>query len=157
MVGWTPIFQKPTVETLQGLAFSVVSSTAGLLLPQASADELMLALMGKCYWLNTLNPCEKTWMFPETAVPLNHPFIDGIFMIFHYKSSSYLGVPPFMEPPIWRFQSTETVLNPEELGATILTNEPTSGASFAEVCICWVPGVISPLWTDGEPECVRQL
>jgi hypothetical protein len=25
------------------------------------------------------------------------------------------------------------------------------------VCICWVPGVISPLWTDGEPECVRQL
>ena len=99
----------------------------------------MLALMGQCfYWLNTLNPCEKTWVFPETGVPLNHPFIDGIFMIFHYKSSSYLGVPPFMEPPTWRFQSTEAVLNPEELfrhgwgkhGATILTNEPTSGASL---------------------------
>jgi hypothetical protein len=124
-----------------------------LVLPQASADELMLALMGQCfYWLNTLNPCEKTWVFPETGVPLNHPFIDGIFMIFHYKSSSYLGVPPFMEPPTWRFQSTEAILNPEELfppwlGETWRNHfdERTNQWGIVEVCICWVPGVISPL------------
>ena len=43
------------------------------------------------WWL-----CKSIWWFPEIGVPPNHPFLDGIF---HYKAS-FLGIPPFMEPPI---------------------------------------------------------
>ena len=35
------------------------------------------------------------WRFPEIGVPLNHPFLDGIF---HYKPTIW-GYPNFRKPP----------------------------------------------------------
>ena len=34
------------------------------------------------------------WGFPKIAVPLNHPFLDGVFG-FSLKSTIYFGVPPW--------------------------------------------------------------
>ena len=39
------------------------------------------------------------WRFPEIGVPPNHPFIVGFSFINH----PYLGVPPFLETPIFGF------------------------------------------------------
>ena len=38
------------------------------------------------------------WGFPKMGVPLNYPFLDGIFP---WKTFSKMGVPPFLETPIY--------------------------------------------------------
>ena len=46
------------------------------------------------------------WSFPEMGVPLNHPF----YRIFHYKTI-HLGVPPFMETPIYIYTYIHTYIH----------------------------------------------
>ena len=66
----------------------------GTLLPFLSADCSKWA----CY-LGMQNLNYHIWRFPKMVVPLNHPFLFGIF---HETNHPAIGIPPFMETPIWR-------------------------------------------------------
>ena len=65
---------------------------------------------GKSDVLSTMLPYlqDDIWRFPEIGVPLNHPFLDGIFPYNH------CWVPPCMEPP--HVASIELEIEPLVLG-----------------------------------------